>query len=225
VTVKDVKARDLPPVDDDLAAEAGYDTLAEMRDDIRERLTEQQRRQIEAEYREAVLDAAVANARVDVPDALVHARAHELWENMIHSLEHQGISKDAYLRIAGRSEEEIVEQGEDDARRALEREAVLAAVVEAEQIEPSDEDLLDAVAQGAGDERTSPRRLMERLRSAGRLDDLRRDLAQRQALHQLEERAVPIPVEQARAREKLWTPGAEERPGDAAGGRLWTPGS
>jgi len=225
VTVKDVKARDLPPLDEDFAAEAGFDTLEELRADIRERLTEGQAARIEAEFREAVLDSAVAGAQVDVPDSLVDARAHELWDSMVHSLSHQGISKEAYLRIAGRSEEELVAQGADDARRALEREAVLAAVIEAEGIDPTEEELLQVVADGARDESTPPRKLLERLRSAGRLDDLKADVAQRVALDRLVEAAKPIPVEQARARDKLWTPDAEERPGEAAGGRLWTPGS
>jgi len=224
VTVKDVKARDLPALDDDLAAEAGFDTLEELREDFRERLAASEAQRIEAEFREAVLDSAVAASEVDVPDSLVEARAREMWEAMLHSLSHQGVSRETYLRIAGRSEEEILEDGKADARRALEREAVLAAVVEAEGIEPTDEDLVEAVRRGAGEDRTPPRKVLERLRSAGRLDELRTDLAHRQALDRLVEAATPISIEQARARDKLWTPGAEERTGEAAAGRLWTPG-
>ena len=133
VTVKEVKAKELPEVDDDLAAEAGFDTLDELRDDIRERLSEGEERRIEAEFREAVLDSAVANATVDVPDALVEARARELWDQMLHSLSHQGISKEMYLQISGRDEDDIVTEGKADAERQLKREAVLAAVVAAER--------------------------------------------------------------------------------------------
>ena len=111
VTVKEVKAKELPELDDDLAAEAGFDTLDELRDDIRERLAEGEERRIEAEFREAVLDAAVADATIDVPDALVEARARELWDQMLHSLSHQGISKEMYLQISGRTEEDIVDEG------------------------------------------------------------------------------------------------------------------
>ena len=106
VSVKEVKAKQLPEVDDDLAAEAGFDTLDELREDIRTRITEADRGQIESEFREAALDSAVKAATVDVPAALVDARAHELWDQMLHSLSHQGISRDTYLRIAGRSEDE-----------------------------------------------------------------------------------------------------------------------
>jgi trigger factor len=222
VTVKEVKAKELPELDDDLAAEAGFDTLDELRDDIRERLSEGEERRIEAEFREAVLDSAVANATIDVPDALVEARARELWDQMLHSLGHQGISKEMYLQISGREEEDIVAEGKPDAERQLKREAVLAAVVAAESIEPSDEEVLAALEEAAPSEQTSAKKLLERMKSAGRLDTFKAELANRKALDLLADSATPITVEQAQARDKLWTPGsdAEER-----SQQLWTPGS
>jgi trigger factor len=194
VTVKEVKAKDLPELDDEFAEEAGFDTLDELRDDIRSRISESESSRIEAEFREAALDAAVANATIEVPDALVEARARELWEQMIHSLSHQGISKEAYLRISGREEDEIVEQGKDDAAQALRREAVLAAIIEAEGIEPTEDEVLEAVGQAA-EGQGSPKKLLERLKSAGRLDALKDDLAQRKALDLVTESAKPIAAE------------------------------
>jgi len=195
VTVKEVKAKDLPELDDEFAEEAGFDTLDELRDDIRSRLSEAESSLIEAEFREAALDAAVANATIDVPDTLVEARARELWEQMIHSLSHQGISKEAYLRISGREEEEIVEQGKEDAAQALRREAVLAAIIEAEKIEPSEDEVLEAVGQAAAEGQGSPKQLLERLKSAGRLDALKEDLAQRKALDLVADSAKPVAAE------------------------------
>jgi trigger factor len=194
VTVKEVKAKDLPELNDEFAEEAGFDTLDELRDDIRSRISEAESSRVEAEFREAALDAAVANATIEVPDALVEARARELWEQMIHSLSHQGISKEAYLRISGREEDEIVEQGKEDAAQALRREAVLAAIIEAEAIEPSEDEVLEAVGQAA-EGQTSPKKLLERLKSAGRLDALKEDLAQRKALDLVADSAKPVAAE------------------------------
>jgi trigger factor len=98
VTVKEVKAKELPEVDDDLAAEAGFDSIDELREDIRGRLAEVATAEIEREFREAALDAAVAAATIEVPPALVDARARELWDSMLHSLAHQGIDRETYLR-------------------------------------------------------------------------------------------------------------------------------
>ena len=194
VTVKEVKAKDLPELDDEFAEEAGFDTLEELREDIRTRIAEAEGSRVDAEFREAALDAAVANATIEVPDALVEARARELWEQMIHSLSHQGISKEAYLRISGREEDDIVEQGKDDAAQALRREAVLAAIIEAEGIEPTEDEVLEAVGQAA-EGQGSPKKLLERLKSAGRLDALKDDLAQRKALDLVTESAKPVAAE------------------------------
>jgi trigger factor len=223
VSVKEVKAKELPTLDDDLAAEAGFDTLDELREDIRTRLAEVDSAQIEGEFRQAALDSAVKAATVEIPEALVEARARELWDSMLHSLAHQGISREAYMRIAGRDEDEVVEQSKPDAEQALRREAVLAAIVEAEGIEPTDEEVLEAVEEAAGEGpgRTSPKKLLERLKSTGRLESLKEDLAQRKAIDLVAGSAKPISIEQAQARDKLWTPGDERAPA----GQLWTPGS
>jgi trigger factor len=197
VTVKEVKAKELPELDDDLAAEAGFDTLAELEADIRERLAEVQTSRIEAEFREAALDAAVAAATVEVPDALVEARAREMWDQMLHSLSHQGISRETYLQISGRTEQEIVDQGKPDAETALRRDAVLAAIVEAEGIAPTDEEVMEAVERAAPSEGTSAKKLYERLKNAGRLEGLQDELAQRKALDLIAESANPVPAEPA----------------------------
>src|ERR1700739_677324 len=70
VTVKEVKGKQLPDLDDDLAIDAGLEGLAELRDDIRSRLEEAERQRVEAEFREAALDAAVQGATVETPAAL-----------------------------------------------------------------------------------------------------------------------------------------------------------
>jgi len=230
VTVKEVKRKELPPIDDDLAIDAGFDSIDELREDISARLIEADEARAEAEFREAALDAAVAGAKVPVTPALVEARAKEMWERMLHSLSHRGISREAYLQIAGRTEAEILADMSADAETALRREAVLTAIVAAEQIEPSEEQLLEAIAPAAGREEVEPVKLLEDLRSAGRLDELREDLAARLAVELIADRATAITPAQAQAREQLWTPeqdpeGEPAAAGSAAAapGKLWTP--
>jgi trigger factor len=224
VTVNEVKRKELPELDDDFASDAaGFDTLEELREDIRTKLREADENRVEAEFREAVLDAVVGDATVEVPEALVEARAREMWERMIHTLSHQGISRESYLQIAGKSEEEILGEASPDAEQAIRREAVIAAVIEAEDIQPSDGDVLDALQASAAREGTTPEKLRERLEKAGRLDEVKEDLAQRAAVDFLAENAKPLSEDQARARDKLWTPDQEypkgiEKP-------IWTPGS
>jgi trigger factor len=232
VTVKEVKAKELPELDDELAEQNGFDGVDELREDIASRLREAEEQRIEQEFREAAVDAAVHNAVVDVPEALVRARTEELWDRMLHSLEHQGVSKDTYLRIAGKSEPDLLEEAAPDAERQLRREAVVEAIAEAESIEVSDEDLLHALEPTARREGSTPAKLLDTLRSQGRLDEVRADLRARKAIDVVAESATTISLEQAQARGKLWTPDREGRPaepeaspaGDAPS-RLWTPGS
>jgi len=226
ITVKEVKEKQLPELDDDFAVDAGFDDLEELRGDIRERLLESERARVQAEYRQAALDAAVANATVPVTPELVSARAREMLERNLHQLAHRGISREAYLQITGRTEEEIVAEAEPEAEQALRREAVITAVVEAEGIEPEDDDVLAALTPTAEREGVEPTQLLEDLRKAGRLEDVREDLAAREAIDLIASEAKPIPLAQAEAREALWTP---EKEGEAAvketaeASRLWTP--
>jgi trigger factor len=228
VTVKEVKLKQLPALDEDFAVDAGFDDVQELREDIHRRLLEVEEERVEAEFRQEALDVAVAQARVGVTPELIKARAREMWERMLHSLSHRGISREAYLQVVSRAEEEILSEMEADAEQALRREAVLTAVVESERIEPSEQELLDALTPIAEREGVEPPKLREELQRAGRLDEVREDLAVRKAIELIAQRAVAIPLAQAQAREQLWTPekAAELDAGEqgpAAPARLWTP--
>lgn len=233
VTVKEVKGKQLPALDDDFAIDAGFEDLDELRQDIHARLEEAERRRVEAEFREAALDAAVQQASVQAPPALVQARAKEMWERMLHSLSHRGLSREAYLSIDGRSEEDILAELAPDAERALKREAVITAVVAAEGISPNEQELQEALEPAARESQSTPEQLLAQLRKSGRLEELREDLAARRAIDLIAEHAEPIALELAQAREKLWTPESEAAAGPAAEGqapeagaapaKLWTP--
>jgi trigger factor len=231
VSVKEVKLKELPDVDEDFAVDAGFDDLQELREDIRRRLLEADEQQIDSEFRQAALDAAVGEARVAVTPELVESRAREMWERMLHSLSHRGISREAYLQIVGRQEAEILAEMQPEAELALRREAVITAIVAAEGVDPSEDELLQALAPTAEREGIEPQKLLEELRKAGRLEEVREDLAARSAIGLIADAAKPIPLAQAQAREQLWTPakaqasaaaGAEETA--EAPARLWTPG-
>jgi trigger factor len=221
VTVKEVREKKLPELNDEFAAEASeFETLAELRDELRRRIAAALESRIEAEFREAAVDAAAQAAQIELPSELVHARAHEMWDRLERALSSRGASPEAYLRMQGKTREQVVTDLESDAERALRREATLAAVADSEGIDVSDEELLEALQQGEEDE--APDRVLERLRANGRDALLREDLRLRKAAERIASSARPIPQEQAAAREKLWTPEKERAEGSESG--LWTPG-
>jgi trigger factor len=231
VKVREVREKVLPELDDDFASEASeFDTLGELRADIAERLGEAVGARIEQDFRLAAVDAAVDAATVELPDDLVEARAEERLDRLERQLSGRGMDPSAYFQMQGKTREELVEETKPDAATEIRRDAVLAAIADAEEIEVDEEEMLEALAHTAEHERTTPEKLLERLRKSGRDEMVREDIRIRKAIDVVADAAKPIPVAQAEAREALWTPEKErdrQAEGDserAAAGGLWTPG-
>jgi trigger factor len=221
VEIKEVREKVLPDLDDDFAAEASeFDTLDELRGDIAKRLAEAVGERAEQDFRVAAVDAVVAEAKLDLPDDLATARATERWERVERQLASRGMQPDAYLQMQGKTRQQVIEESRPEAEAELKREAVLAAIAEAEEIEVSEEELIEALAHPAEHERTTPEKLLKRLRESGREAMIRDDIRFRKAIDLVAEAAEPIPVEQAEAREQIWTPEKERK----EAGSLWTPG-
>jgi trigger factor len=221
VKVKEVREKILPELDDDFASDASeFDTLEELRGDIREKVGAALEGRAEEDFRLAAVDAAVDSATVEVPDDLVTARATERLERLERQLAGRGMDPNTFLQMQGKSREELIEESKPDAERELKREAVITAIAEAEGIEVSEEEMVEALAHSAEHERTTPEKLLERLQRNGRDVMVREDIRARKAIELVASSAKPIPKAQAEAREQIWTP---EKEREAAGG-LWTPG-
>jgi trigger factor len=225
VTVREVREKELPELDDDFAAEASeFDTVAELREQIEGRIRDVLEQQIAERFRESALDVAAEKATVELPESLVSARAAEMWRRVERSLQRQGMDPETYLQVQGKTREELIAEARPDAERSLKREAVLAAVADAEGIEVTEDDLLEALTPPPGHEdhgHPEPAEALEQLRRTGREELLRDDLRMRRAMELIAEEAEPIPVDQAEAREQIWTPEKERE----EKGSLWTPGS
>jgi trigger factor len=229
VKVKEVREKVLPELDDDFASDASeFDTLEELRDDIREKVGAALGSRAEEDFRVAAIDAAVAEATVEVTEELATARATERWERMERQLAGRGMDPDQFLQMQGKTRDELIEETKEDAEKELRREAVVTAIAEAEAIEVSEEEMVEALEHSAEHERTTPEKLLERLRESGRDAMIREDLRARKAIELVADAAKPIPKEdadarqeKAEAREKLLAPDE----GRAKSGELWTPGN
>ena len=222
-SIKELHEKVLPPVDDELAkAATEFDTLDELRAEIEGRLRGQLEEELEAQFRTAVVDALVEATPFEVADGLVQSRAVELWNALVRSLERRGISADAYLRLSNRSPQEIQADIEEEARRALAREIVLEAAADKLGLEVSDAEVDELIREEAESAEQEPDELIGQVKAAGRYEALRADLRLRGALDRVAGEVKRIPLELARARDKLWTP-EKEKPETAT--KLWTPGS
>jgi trigger factor len=208
VTVKEVREKELPEVDDDFAAEASeFDTLEELRQDIATKLSEGAEQRVEQEFRVAAVDAAVENAEIELPEEIVRARGMERWERVERQMAQQGMNPDTYLQMQGKTRDEIVDESLPDAEQEIRREAVLVAVGEAEGIEVSDEEMESELEHMASHERTTAAKLLERLKRDGRHEMIAADIRVRKAIDRIAETAKPVEMSAEDARQKLWTPG------------------
>jgi trigger factor len=229
-TLKEVKEKVLPPLDDELArASSEFDTLAGLRGDIEAHLREQLEAEIESEFRAAAVDALVEASGIEPAEGLVAARANALLANLVRSLEQRGVSVESYLAVSGQTPEQVQERVRGEAERSLARELALEAAADRLGIEVSDEEIAAFVREqtegaedgGADGEDADADELVEQILADERAEQLREDIRLRNALDRIAAEVKRIPVDLARAREKLWTPG-QEKPEGAA--KLWTPG-
>ena len=230
VTVKQVQQKELPPLDDDLAVGVSeFDTFDELRADVQRRLDEAAEEQVDELFRRMVIDAVVANSTVDIPPVMVDRRVGTILQQTAQQLP-EGASFEDYLAASGRTLEQIVDELRPDAEMALRRELVVEAVADTEGIEVSDEEVEEQVRADAEETGRAPDRLLHDLQHHGGWEALRQDLRLKQAVEVLTSRNTAIPMEQAEARERLWTPDdARKEQSAAAGkpepaGKLWTPG-
>jgi trigger factor len=232
VKVKEVREKLLPDLDDDFASDASeFDTLEELRADIREKVGSALNSRAEEDFRIAAVDAAVENATVPIPDDIVTARATERWERMERQLAQQGMDPNMFLQMQGKTRDELIAESKPDAEKELAREAVVTAIAAAEAIEITDEEMVEALEHSAEHERTTPEKLLERLRENGRDAVIREDLSAQKAIALVADSAKPIPLAEAEdrkgkaeAKEKLLAPEGSEDGDDKPAGKLWTPG-
>jgi trigger factor len=223
VTVKQVLQRVLPPLDDAVARSVSeFDTLEELRGDVERRLREELAERREARFRLDVVEALVDATDVNAAGPLVEARTRELLRGLAGSLQRRGIDAGAYFSMTGESPEELEERLRAQAASSVARELVLEAAADKLGIEVTDDEISALVREQAEEAGDDPDQAVEEVFTGGAVETLRQDLRLRAALDRIVAEVKRIPAELAAAREKLWTPEKEKKPGDT---KLWTPGS
>src|SRR5581483_2195693 len=220
-TVKEIKEKVLPPLDDDLAKSASeFETFAELREDIESRLREQIEEEVETRFRADTADALVAASKVDAAGPLVESRTRELLRGLARQVEARGVDLETFLAMTGQQPEELVARLGEEAQRSVARELVLDAVAEQLGLDVPDaevEELVREQAEALGDDAEE---MLVALRENGRFESLREDLRLRKALDHVAGEVKRIPLAQAEAREAIWTPDKENPPTET---KLWTP--
>jgi trigger factor len=218
-TVKEIKEKVLPELDDELARSASeFDTLAELRADVEERIHEQIEAEAEEALRRAALDRLVEASQIEVSGPLVEARTRTLLRELDGVLQRSGGSLEAYLQMSGDSPEELIVRLRDQAAASVAGELVLEAAADQLGIQVADEE----VDQAFRDRFDEPEKIIEQAKEAGAYETERENMRLARALDRIADEVERVPPEQAAAREAIWTPD-KENPTDKP--KLWTPGS
>ena len=186
VAVKDVKELQLPDADDEWAAEASeFATLEELRADIAERL--RQRRIVEAQLalQQKTVEALTELVTEEIPEQLVLEELRERIHDLNHRLEGQGMSLGQFLGVTGRSEEEFLEELRAGALQSVKADLALRALVEAEAIEITDEELAEELAAMGTRLDMDADQVRDQLERAGRLSAVRSDRRKAKAMRWL----------------------------------------
>jgi trigger factor len=218
-TMKEIKEKLLPPLDDELARSASeFETFAELRADVEQRVREQLDAEAETEFRRHTLDRLIEATNVRVSGPLVDSRTRALLREFDAVLRRSGTTIEGYLAASGDTAENLIARLREQAAASIAGELVLEAVADQFGIEVPDEDV-DEVFRARFDEAD---KVIEQARTAGIYESERENIRLARALDRVADEVERIPPEQAAAREAIWTPDKEK---PATETKLWTPGS
>src|SRR6266571_5220176 len=219
VTMKEIKEKVLPPLDDDLARSASeFDTLDELRADVEQRLRDQLDAEADEAFRRATLDQLVEASNVRVSGPLVDTRSRTLLRELDNVMRRSGGSLDSYLQLSGESAETLITRLREQAVASVAGELLLEAAADQLGIQVSDEEV-DAAFR---DRFEDPETVIEQAKEAGAYESEREAMRLARALDRIAAEVERIPPEQAEAREQIWTPDKEKPKTET---KLWTPGS
>jgi trigger factor len=193
VLVKEVKGKRLPELDDGFAKTASeFDTLDELREDIRAKLGELKEASADAGIRDRVLDSLIERVDVDIPEKLVDQETESRVQTTQSRAERQGLTLDDVLKASGVDELEFRSDARAHATRAIKADLALEAVARAEDFHVTDEDLDEAVRQVAADIGRDPKETRKLLEQGGAITSLAGDIIRKKALDRVVERAEVV---------------------------------
>ena len=140
--VNEVKTKEYPEIDDEFAQDVSdFDTLAEYKEDVKKTLTEKKETQAKAAKQQKVMDKVIENATIEIPDPMVDTQAENMVDNYAQQLAYQGLALEQYLQFTGMTVEAFKDQLKPQALKNIQSRLVLEAVIKAEGIEATEEDI------------------------------------------------------------------------------------
>lgn len=177
VTIKDIKEKELPELDDEFASEVSeFETLAEYKEDVKKNLTEKKEKEAKDQKEMAAIEAVIADAAMEIPDAYVKTIQKQMVDEFAQRIQMQGLSMEQYLQLTGANLAMMEEQIKPQALKRIQSRLVLEAVVAAEKIEATEEDFDKEVARLAEAYKMEADQVKEMIGESGKAE-IMKDLA------------------------------------------------
>ena len=188
--VNAIKAKELPELDDEFASEVSeFETLAEYKEDIKKNLTEKKEKEAKTKKEDQAVEKAVANATMEVPEAMVQATQEQMAEDFAYRLQSQGLKMEQYFQFTGLNKKTFLDQMKPQAEKRINTRLVLEAIVKAENIEISDEEIEAEIQKMADQYHMEPAQVKEYMGEEN-LKNMSLDLACQKAVSVVADNAV-----------------------------------
>ena len=189
-TVKKLQEKQLPELDDDFVGDVSEesDTVEEYKEEIRKKLTDRKGASAKSAKEDAVIEALIADAKMDIPEAMLKTQQRQLVQDYAQRLKYQGLSLEQYMKYTGTTEEMLVEQMKPQALKRIQSRLVLEAVVAAEGITASEEEFEEEVKTMAEVYQETAERAKEMLGESGK-KQVMQDICIRKAVELVVENA------------------------------------
>ena len=189
-TVKEIKVKELPELDDDFAQDVSdFDTLEEYKADVRKKVEEKKAADAKAKKEDAVIEKIIEGATMEIPDAMVETQAERMVDEFAQRLQMQGLSMEQYMQFTGGNVQAMVEQSKPQALKRIQSRLVLDAVVAAENLTATDEEVDAELGRMAEQYKMETEKLKEMFAEED-LKSIRDDLAVQKAVELVTDAAV-----------------------------------
>ena len=189
-TVHEIKTKEIPEIDDEFAAEVSeFDTLDEYKVAVKAQIKEQKENEGKRKKEDQAVEKAVANATMEIPEAMVDEQARQMLNEFAQNMSYQGINLEQYCQITGMTVEKMQEEMRPQAMQRIQTRLVLEAIVKAENIEVSDEKLDEEIAKMAAAYNMEADKIKEFM-GENEMKQMKEDIAVQEAVTFLVENAV-----------------------------------
>ena len=190
--VKKLETKEVPELDDEFAKDVSeFDTLAEYKEDVKKNLTEKKEKEARTAKENAAVDKAIENAQMDIPELMTKTECRQMMDDFSRRMQQQGLSMEQYFQFTGQSMDKMMEDMKPQALKRIQTRLVLEKVAEAEDIQPSEEEIAEEIQKMADAYKMEADKIREAIGESG-IEQMKKDMAVQKAVTIIADTAVEV---------------------------------